>query len=428
MTVNRAITPEIQEIKSFNIVEVNKQLLPNGIPLYNLNSGTSDLVKVELMFPAGNWYQKIPVVAFAVNNMLVEGSRNFSSAQIAEQIEFYGAQTGYNVDKDNAFVSVMCMKKYLANVLEIFEDVVKNATFPEPELDVFKKKHKQQFQVENSKVRNIARSVHSAMLFGESHPYGYRLVEEDFDRVDRESLLEHYRRCYQSRYCRMIVSGKGDDEVVALVVKHFGNSHWNHDIENTSPVCEVTPGAEKSLIIEKEGAVQNAVRIGKLLFNKTHPDFIKLSVLNCILGGYFGSRLMKKIREEKGYTYGINSLLVEFKNAGYLAIISELGHDVTGDALSDIYNEINILRNEEVPVEELDRVKNYLLGEILRMFDGPFAQAESLLALLETGLGYSYYNQMIETIKNITPGEILELSRKYLDPDSFYQVVVGTKY
>jgi zinc protease len=427
MIINRNIPPAIQEIKSFNLVEATRQTLPNGIPLYYLNTGTSDIVKMELMFPAGNWYQKVPVTAFAVNSMLIEGSENHTSAQIAEWIEYYGAQTSYNVDKDNAFVSVICMKKHLSDVLVVFEDMVKNAVFPEHELDTFRNKHKQQFQIESSKVKNIARSVHSEMLFGNQHPYGYKLVDEDFERIQRNILVEHYQKCYQSGYCNIILSGKIDDDVIKTVEKYFGTGNWNNPGGHITASFEMTPEIEKNLMVEKEDAVQNAVRIGKVLFNKTHPDFIKVSVLNCILGGYFGSRLMRKIREEKGYTYGINSLLVEHKNAGFLVIVSELGPDVTSQAIDDIYDEIGKLRNEPVPLDELDRVKNYLLGEILRVFDGPFAQAEALVALLEADLGYEYYDRMIHTIKNITSGEIQDLARKYLAPESFYQVVVGKK-
>jgi zinc protease len=427
MVISRNIPPSIQEIKSFNIVEATRQILPNGIPLYPLNTGTSDIVKLELMFPAGNWYQKIPVTAFAVNNMLIEGSGNHTSSQIVEWIEYHGAQTGYNVDKDNAFISLVCMKKYLPDVLIVFEDMIKNAIFPESELDTFKRKHKQQFQIENSKVKNIARSVHAGMLFGSQHPYGYQLVDDDFDRISRKVLVEHYQKCYQSRHCKIILSGKADDAVVKMVEKHFGTGDWNGSAEHVDFSFEMTPEIEKSMVIEKEDAVQNAVRIGKVLFNKTHPDFAKVSVLNCILGGYFGSRLMRKVREEKGYTYGINSLLVEHKNAGYLVIISELGSDVTTQAIDDIYGEIDRLRHELVPADELDRVKNYLLGEILRLFDGPFAQSEALVALLETDLGYEYYDKLIHTIKNITSEEILSLASKYLAPESFYQVVVGKK-
>lgn len=427
MNIDRRIVPPIKEIKSFNIVEPGKHLLPNGIPLYRLNSPTSEMVKIEWLFPAGNWYQGLPLIAFAVNNMLVEGSVKFTSSQIAETVEYYGGYIGYNVDKDNAYLSLVCAEKYLANVLEVMEDIIKNSIFPEQELEGFRKKHRQQFLVEQSKVKNIARFVHSNMMFGDHHPYGYMVVEEDFERLNRETILSFYKQRYQAQHCRIIVSGNTNDNVIKLLEQHFGTDEWNNSKILSDVTFQPNPSTDTSRYIEKGDAVQSAVRIGKPIINKLHPDFVGLSVLNCVLGGYFGSRLMKKIREEKGYTYGINSLLVEFRHGGFFAIVSEVGADVTIPAIEDIYHEVKVLREEPIPVEELTRVKNYMLGEVVRMFDGPFAQADSLISLLEYDLGYQYYDAMIDTIKHVDSSTLQTLANKYLAPESFYQVIVGKK-
>ncbi|HEY4788594.1 MAG TPA: pitrilysin family protein [Bacteroidales bacterium] len=427
MMVNRKISPLIKEIKSFNIEEAKKLQLSNGIPLFSLNSNSSEIVKIEFLFSAGNWYQETPLAAFAVNNMLVEGSKIFDSFQIAELVEFYGAQLGYNVDKDNAFVSIVCLQKHLEKVLGVVEDIIKNATFPENELEVFKNKHKQLFLVEQSKVRNIARFIHSRMLFGNQHPYGYLVTPEDFDKLTRDLLIRFYKQRYQASNCRIIASGKVDDKTIQLIEKHFGVDNWNYYENKAFPYFQPVTEEERQIHVDKPDAVQSAIRIGKIMFNKLHPDFVGLSVLNCVLGGYFGSRLMKRIREEKGYTYGINSLLVEFRNSGYFTIVSELGSDVTAPALDDIYSEISRLRNELIPPEELLRVKNYMLGDIVRMFDGSFARAESLISLLEYDLEYDYFYSMVNHIKSITSNELQALAMQYLDPESLYQVVVGKK-
>jgi predicted Zn-dependent peptidase len=425
MSVNRTIQPSIREIESFNITKAPSKILPNGIPLYYLNTGSSEMIKVEWMFEAGNWYQSESLVAFAVNNMLMEGSAKYTSSQIAEMIEFYGGYLGYNVDKDNAYVSLMCMRKYLPQVLEIAEDILKNPTFPPHELDIFKNKHKQQFQVEQTKLKNIARVIHSRMLFGNAHPYGYVVDENDFDHLTCELLHQFHKRFYQARFCKIIVSGKVEDPEIKILDKYFGGADWGLAETPEIPVRAIQTETEKKVFIEKNDAVQSAVRIGKILVNKDHPDYVGLTVLNCILGGYFGSRLMKQIREEKGYTYGINSLFITFTHAGYMTIVSELGTSVTREAVDAIYEEISKLRNELVSDEELLRVKNYMLGEMVRMFDGPFAQAESLISLLEYDLQYDHFDEIIQIIKSITSEEILSLAKQYFDPASFHEVVVG---
>lgn len=425
MTINRTIPPYISEINSFNINKARKTILKNGIPLYQLNSDNTELVKIELMFEAGNWFQKSPIVAFAVNQLLNEGTTRFTSAEIADIVEFYGAYLGYNLDKDFAYVSFFTMSKFLPEVLPLLEDIIKNATFPEHEVFHFKNKSKQQFRIEQTKLRNIARAVNSRMMFGNNHPYGYMIVEEDFDTILREDLTDFYRHFYSSGRCTIIASGATNDKDIILIEKCFGEGVWNYNELNKDILYSVLPETERKIYIEKPHAVQNAVRIGKELFNRLDPDYIGMSVVNCILGGYFGSRLMKTLREDKGYTYGINSLFVTFLHSGYLSISSDLGTKVTKNAINDIYEEIEKLRTELVPETELGRVKNYLLGELVRMFDGPFAQAESLISLLEYNFGYEYYDNYIETIKSISSAQILSLAKKYLDPASFYEVVVG---
>jgi len=425
MIINRLIAPSIKDITSFNIIRAKKSALPNNIPLYQISTATSDLVKIEWIFPAGSWFQTWPLTAFIVNNMLAEGTQHKNSLQIAELTEYYGANLGYYVDKDNAFITLVCMHKYIKEIMEVVADIIQNASFPENELETFKNKHKQQFLVDQSIMKNMARNVHFRMLFGNDHPYGYMIVEDDFDKSNREELVKFYKSQYQFKHCRIIVSGKVDDHVLNTIEQYFGLENWNANTNSYSPSPTINAEKDRKIYIHKPEAVQSAVRIGKVFVNKMHPDFVGATVLTCILGGYMGSRLMKKIREEKGYTYGINSLLVTFKNAGYLTIASELGAHVTSNAIADIFTEIETLRNEPVTDDELQRVKNYMLGDVARMFDGPFAQAESLISLLEYDLDYDYFDRMIDTIKNIKVQDIQSLAVEYLSPDSFSQVVIG---
>ncbi|MCF8335900.1 MAG: insulinase family protein, partial [Bacteroidales bacterium] len=170
---------------------------------------------------------------------------------------------------------------------------------------------------------------------------------------------------------------------------------------------------------------QSALRIGIIIFGKHHPDFPGLKVVNNILGGYFGSRLMKKIREEKGYTYGIHSLLVPMVNEGYFVIASEVGTDVCRDAIAAIYEEVKKIRNEKVGQEELNMVKNYMLGQFLRAFDGPLPTSATYLSLMELRLKEDYYQKMVDTINRITAEDIRELANKYLNEEDMIRSIAG---
>jgi len=171
--------------------------------------------------------------------------------------------------------------------------------------------------------------------------------------------------------------------------------------------------------------LQSAIRIGAPSINKRHEDYQGLKVLNVILGGYFGSRLMKNIREEKGYTYGINSSVVSLNLTGLISISTEVSNKFTRCAIDEIYKEIRRLQSEPVDKEELSVVRNYMLGELVRMFDGPFASAESFRSAWEYGLDNSYYKRFADRIQSIEPDELKALAQKYYNTDDLYEVTAG---
>ena len=177
--------------------------------------------------------------------------------------------------------------------------------------------------------------------------------------------------------------------------------------------------------VEKENVTQSAIRLGKIIINKTHPDYHKLNVVNTILGGYFGSRLMKTIREKKGYTYGISSVLVSLKHAGYFVILSEVGTNVAKNTIADVITEIKKLRLEKISQQELDLVKNYMLGDLLRSFDGPFEISASFINIIDLGLDTNYYDKAIDAIRTITPDEIILIANKYLQEDILIKTIAG---
>ena len=156
-----------------------------------------------------------------------------------------------------------------------------------------------------------------------------------------------------------------------------------------------------------------------------HPDYNKFLLLNTVLGGYFGSRLMSNLRENKGYTYGVNSFVTNYKHAGFFSVSTEVNVQYTDAALSEIFQELNRLRNTKVDDEELTRVKNYIYGTFLRTFDGPFSLAERYIGAKDIGKGFSFYKKSLNDILQVTTEELREAANKYLDPDDMITLVVG---
>ncbi len=422
---DRKTAPEIQTIKKLDVIQPQKYLLKNNIPVYAINAGEQDIIKIELIFCAGSYYQPKKIVAQFTNRMLIEGTKTRSANEIADIFDFYGAFIQTDVEKDKAFVTLFCLNKHLSNVLPVFEDIIKNPVFPENEFSICIHNRKQQHIINTQKVNYVSRMKFPGLIFGENHPYGTSTETEDYNLLQRQNLIDFHKKYYSADSCKIIIAGKVNEEYYNLLDTHFGGNDWilNHKIEDNS---FITKSAEqKKHFILKEDALQSALRIGIMVVNKTHKDYMGLQILNTVLGGYFGSRLMTNIREDKGYTYGIGSAMISFIHSAYFFIASEVGANVCQKAIDEIYKELKLLRTELISENELNLVRNYMLGNLMRNADGPFALSDRFRGLLEYGLNEDYYASYMETINNITPVELRQLAQNYLHEDSMYELIVG---
>jgi len=434
--INRKIPPEFKTVEHIKLIKAVESPLNNGLPLYLIDAGTQDLTRIELIFPAGLWYQPSPLLASTANAMLNEGTSKFTSAEIAEKIDYYGSFLEMESGKDFAYISLYTLNKYLKYTLPILEEIVKNSIFPEREFETYLQNRKQKFIVNNEKVDFIASKKFNEIMFGNDHPYGHNVTLNDFDRLKRKDVIDFYDRFYKLDACRIIAAGKIPDDLLGLLNKHFGKGKGLKVMAKTSVGLPLSQPKRSSrhecrdrgeVFIPKKDALQSAIRIGKKLLNKKDPDYMGMQILNTVLGGYFGSRLMANIREDKGYTYGIYSAVVSLQNEGCFFISTEAGVDVCNKAIDEIYGELKRLREELIPEEELQLVKNYMLGAFLRSIDGPFALADKFKGIMEYGLDYGYYKMFIDTIKEITSVKLNNLANKYLQQEDMHQVVVGKK-
>ncbi len=241
--------------------------------------------------------------------------------------------------------------------------------------------------------------------------------------MQRAHLVEHYQRNYIAENCTIFISGKITEEVSNLLNKHLGRG-----LERAAPDYPQLPAYQakpQKLRIAHPDNVQTAVRIGRKLFNRHHPDFNGFFVLSTILGGYFGSRLMTNIREDKGFTYNIFSTLDTMHHDGCFYIGTEVGNAFLDATLKETYREINRLREELIEEKELGMVRSYLLGNLLTMLDGPFNVMDVVKNTVMEKLPFDSFQSLAHTIKNIQPETLRDLAQRYLDPDDLWEVVVG---
>jgi len=422
---NRKLQPAIQPPGLINFPQPETYLLSNGIKVYQFNTGTQDVISIELVFAAGSWFQKKPFSAMATNLMLREGTRNYSAQKLSESLDFYGAHFENTTERDNAYVTLYSLNKHLDNTLPLLGEIVKNPVFPADEYTVLARKQLQMLEVNRQKVNFLARTHFNSIIFGNNHPYGMYIEPDDIARVSSADLTDFHKSQYHSDNCTIIVAGSIKAGLRNDLEAIFGGNDWSGTTSKRQQHLPSGSG-EKNHFIVKEGAMQSAIRIGGLMFSRSHSDFAGMKVLNAILGGYFGSRLMTNLREDKGYTYGIGSSVVPLHDGGYFVISGEVGAEVTKEALHEINFEISRLCYEQVQESELSLVRSYLSGEMLRAVDGPFAQADLYRELIEDNLDISHFEELMDTIQHINAKQLQDLAIKYLNPENLFTLVVGT--
>jgi zinc protease len=424
MNYKKNIQPNIFPINKLSLTEPVLTNLNNGVPVYQIESGSEDIVRLEFAFRAGQIKENIPLLASTTNSMLTEGSANYTSEELNHILDFYGAFVNPYYDKDHASVVFFILNKHLEKILELSREILFAPIFPENELNALMKNRFQWYMVNREKVNNRANDLFFESAFGKNHPYGRQVTEDDFKNITQNSIIDFHKNYYSHNNMAVIISGKIPGITISLLNRFFGETFTESRVED-HPDNTITDQDNQKLHIKKKGSIQTAIRIGSTTINKRNPDYTGLKVLDSLLGGYFGSRLMKNIREEKGYTYGINSCISSLDLSGYKLISTEVSRKNVRHTIEEIYREISNL--QKIPVEkgELTVVKNYMLGEMLRMFDGPFALADSFKAVWEYGLDNNYYRRLAEKIRTIDQDEIILLAKKYYNIDELHEITYG---
>jgi len=424
--LNRTEAPLIKDAIEFSLSlkPYQKHILDNGVQVYAIDAGSQDVLQMEMVFYAGNSYEKANAVAAATNHLLKNGTSTKSAFEINEAFEYYGAYCTRACYNETAIVSLHTLSKYVDELLPVIKEMITDAVFPENELNIYKQNSKQKLSVSLQKCDFVANRLIDAYLYGEQHPYGQYLRAEDYDALTAEQLKAHFNQHYVNGSCVIFIAGKLPENLVEQLNKQFGSLSLT-PTNGQPPTNNIIAATEKKYRIQNDAdGVQGAIRLATHFPNRHHPDFTKMMVLNTVFGGYFGSRLMSNIREEKGYTYGIHSYVQNHLQDSALMISTEAGKDVCEATIEEVYKEMQLLREELIDEEELLLVRNYLIGIILGDLDGPFHIIGRWKNIILNNLDESYFYKSIDTIKTISAEELKVLANKYLVPENFYELVV----
>jgi len=422
----RTKQPKISPDFNFEALKPEANTLANGCEIYHFPYSQQDVSKIDFIFPAGKFQQTKNLVAGMTSKMLLEGTKKRSNEDIVNFFEYYGASVDRNIDNDFACLTISCLNKNLKHILPLVYEILTESLFPQKQLNVILKNDRQNHLINLEKVSYLANLHFTKNIFGTKHPYGKPIEVKDFDNLKSEHLSEFYKSKYDFSNCKVIWVGNPSNSDMKLFLDIFGQKNHNLKFTQTERKKFKTIKTKGEIFIERANANQSALMIGSKFHTLNHEDFYGMKVLNTVLGGYFGSRLMKNLREKKGMTYGINSSLTSFIHSGIFYINTQVKSEMTTQAILEIKKELFRLIKEPVEKNEMELVKNYMLGALVRKLDGPFSQAAMFARLLLYGLDYhQYLNKLKGTIISIVPNEVQNLAKKYLNPDNLLFVISG---
>ncbi len=421
--INRSKRPKFKLTQNINLPQIYSIELNNQVPFNYINDKRQEIIHIILNFKAGSWYQPKPLVASTTIDTITEGTRTKTSEEIAQLLDYYAVFWKTKRTNHYSFIDIKVLNKNLEAALQIFQEILTEATFPEDEIKLYLFNEKQDYIIDLEEVETQARILFHSAVYGKKHPYGASAKLEDFDNVQRQDVIEFYDTYYNRKNLHIFAGGYVDDKAIKLINKYLTT------IKDGTPAREIKykfePQEEKYIYKAKEDSLQSAIFIGNKTINHNHPDYFYLYFTNYLLGGYFGSRLMQNIREEKGLTYSIWSYLTSYIYSGEIAIEASVKKENKDLVLEEIRKEIKKLREKGATPQEIKTVQNVALSNLLRLIDGIFSINSYLAQLYRLNTGISYFQRYIDTVNNIDNKKIIEIANKYLCFDDFYKVVVG---
>jgi predicted Zn-dependent peptidase len=404
--LDRSTPPALQPFSDVRLVRPKTYQLPNGANVLAVQAGTQPVVSLHLVFNAGHAQAPSRQIAHFAWKMLTEGTHRRSAADLMAALDRIGAFIDVGTGADFAHIELYCVSRHLPQAARLICEMLQEAAIPENELAKQKNIFRQQLRVNNEKTGYVATNTFRAMLFGENHPYGSHITDEQVQAINRDEVHHFYDSAIRRNPFTIVAAGAIDEAAIQVMANTFGQISFAPPMLGTATVGALS-AADSVRRIEWPTALQTSLRIGKLIdIRMTDPDYIALTMLNEILGGYFGSRLMKNIREEKGLTYGIYSGLAHPLHACYFTIGADVRKELLEQAREEIFKEVHLLTNELVGEDELDLVKNYMQGTFIASLNTPFAIAEKHKAIYCHQLPEDFYDRMVSQLAAVSAEQL----------------------
>ena len=423
MTLDRINAPSFIDLEPFTLVKPEKLKAASGLTAFILEQGQQEVCRLEITFPAGKWYEPYTGISYFTSKLLGEGTRQNSSGKIQQMIAQYGSFFEVNPGNDQVTLSIFCLSRYIKPMLDLLEEMIEQPLLDVEELEKLKSQARQNYALNLNKTSYLAGRAYVKLLFGDEHPYGRILDDQAIEKVSLEDIKKFHQHAFHWNQASVFISGKGEN-LHAFVQDWMKRKNIQGPLKGASSFESPRPLAQ-FIKVEKEGAVQSSVKAGFFIPSRLEASFPAMYMYNEIFGGYFGSRLMQNIREDKGFTYGIHSSMVQDIHTSYWSVQTDVNGDNAEATVREIKFEMQRMQEELVSEDELKVVKNYIIGSFISSLDTPFSFMDRFKATYFNELGDQYYEELMKKLLAVTTGQIQEVAKKYFDPQQLNVVVAG---
>lgn len=428
--MTRKEIPATEFVKLKKTPEISRHPLQNGVNLLLMPIENTSLVRIDFIFYGGKWVQSKPMTAFATINSLKDGSRHFSPNVINEKIDYYGATFNANAFRSYSLITLTVLNKFIDPITDIVKDFFTYPLFNKELFLILKQQLYASYAMKMDKVKERAKRLLFEKMFGTVHPLGRFENPESLESLSIEDLNDYFTNNVYNGNCDILVSGGFDDDTIDNIAGKFGEEQWGinqcrNKIEYYPDNVEFVRGKSFKSSMERP-TIQSALYAGCKLPKLTGNDRSHLILANIILGGYFGSRLMKNIREEKGYTYGINSSLMHTPFNSFIIIKTETTTQLMDKVIQETKNELIRLSEKVVDDMELENVKKYLSGYYNRIYENNFSFPQHYIKNMADSERDHNIKHTLEHIKQASGEDIQNFFSQFLAPNNFVWATCGS--
>ena len=475
-------TPPTIQATSFALRRPEEHFLPGGTPLYIIEAPGTGALRLDVVFPAGKQHEIHPLQSYYASQALRYGCQGYTAAEFAERIDYYGAGLRSSVFMNRTCISLVTLKKHFASTVELMRRMLATPAYDEERLRIRCDADKAQLRVNLQKGSFVAMRTLRQSIYGNQHPCGTLVTPDDYDTLTSQHLRDYYDRYLSKGPCRLYLSGDVDDDTLAVLqsqlstvngqrstvngqqsivncelsIVNYDTSYQdsllarhsssrldsalaalrNYDAahqdsllarHSSSRLDSALAALRNCQLVSLPGAVQDSIRIGCPMMDIGHPDYAPMRVLATVLGGYFGSRLMQNVREEKGYTYDIGAHFVTAIPQTLFCIYCEAQAGKAREVIDEVCKEMHRLQTELIPDDELRMVRNYMAGDLCRNYETAFDLIDAYLFEERLALPATHFDEVFDAVQTVSPQRLRQLAQQYLRPEMMHAVVVSNE-